>query len=267
MTMVDGSSTLGSATAPVVFSVDNLTVRFGALTAVDDVTLQVNENEVLGLIGPNGSGKSTFLNGVCGLVKATGHVRVRGEDVPLGRPGAIVRKGVVRTFQTPQVDPSLTCMENVLVGSPDRHARGPVASWLNRPNMWKHDKARWEEAAAALDEVGLLSRANVPAHGLSYGDRRLVEIARALIARPSLLLMDEPAAGLSSGETQRLADLLLRICGDGIGLLIIEHKLSFLDRLVQRLVVLEMGRVIAEGTPDKVWKDPAVVAAYLGEPK
>jgi branched-chain amino acid transport system ATP-binding protein len=187
--------------------------------------------------------------------------------VHLGRPGAIVRKGVVRTFQTPQVDPALTCMENVLVGSPDQHARGPFAAWVNRPNMWKHDKGRWEEAAAALDEVGLLDRANLTANGLSYGDRRLVEIARALMARPSLLLMDEPAAGLSAGETQRLADLLLRISRDGIGLLIIEHKLSFLDQLVHRLVVLEMGRVIAEGTPDTVWKDRAVVAAYLGDPK
>jgi ABC-type branched-subunit amino acid transport system ATPase component len=133
--------------------------------------------------------------------------------------------------------------------------------------MWKHDKLRWEQAAEALDEVGLLERANVPAHGLSYGDRRLVEIARALMARPSLLLMDEPAAGLSAGETQNLADLLLRISGEGMGLLVIEHKLSFLDQLAQRLVVLELGRVIAEGTPEEVWNNPAVVAAYLGAPK
>ena len=261
------AATIPAVSTKPVFEVDSITVRFGALTAVDEVTLQVNENEVLGLIGPNGSGKSTLLNAVCGLVNATGSVKVRGDAVPLGRPGAIVRKGVVRTFQTPQVNPSLTCMENVLVGSPDKRGRGPFAAWVNRPMMWSHDKARWEAAAEALDQVGLLEMANVPASGLAYGDRRLVEIARALMCRPSLLLMDEPAAGLSAGETQRLADLLLRISSSGIGLLVIEHKLSFLDQLVQRLVVLEMGRVIAEGTPDKVWNDPAVVAAYLGEPK
>jgi branched-chain amino acid transport system ATP-binding protein len=267
MSVVDELPVTEPVTSASLFTADKLTVRFGALTAVDGVSLHVDEHEVLGLIGPNGSGKSTFLNGICGLVKATGQVRVRGDAVRLGRPGAMVRKGVVRTFQTPQVDAALTCLENVLVGSPDKHGRGPFAAWVNRPDMWKHDKARWEQAAAALDEVGLLDRANVSASNLSYGDRRLVEIARALIARPSLLLMDEPAAGLSAGETQRLADVLLRISGDGIGLLLIEHKLLFLDQLVHRLVVLEMGRVIAEGTPETVWNNQAVVAAYLGNPK
>ncbi|MGE0877371.1 MAG: ABC transporter ATP-binding protein [Acidimicrobiia bacterium] len=255
------------STAAPIFEVEGITVRFGALTAVDDVTFAVNENEVLGLIGPNGSGKSTLLNAICGLVKAKGNVKVRGQNITMGSPGAVVRQGVFRTFQTPQVDPAMTCMENVMVGSPDKAGRGPVASWVTRPLMWKHDKGRWEEAAEALDRVGLLDRANLSAQALSYGDRRLLEIARALMARPSLLLMDEPAAGLSAGETQRLADLLLEITRGGLGLLVIEHKISFLEQLVQRLVVLELGRMIAQGKPEDVWKDPAVVAAYLGEPK
>jgi branched-chain amino acid transport system ATP-binding protein len=253
--------------ASPIFEVEGITVRFGALAAVDDVSFAVNENEVLGLIGPNGSGKSTLLNAVCGLVKARGSLRVRGESVAMGKPGGVVRKGVFRTFQTPQIDLELTCLENVLVGSPDKVGRGPVAAWLARPQMWSHDKARWASASEALERVGLLDRANESAGSLAYGDRRLLEIARALTAKPTLLLMDEPAAGLSAGETQNLSDLLKEIGRDGIGLLVIEHKLSFLEQLVQRLVVLELGRVIAQGTPDEVWKDPAVVAAYLGDPK
>lgn len=257
----------GNVSGAPVLECHDVTVRFGALTAVDEVSLTVRENEVFGLIGPNGSGKSTLLNAVCGLVKSTGKLRIQGHEVSMGSPAAVVRRGVFRTYQTPQVDPALTCMENVLVGSPDRTARGPLGAWVMRPQMWRHEKQRWAAAAEALERVGLAGRANQPAQGLSYGERRLLEIARALNAQPSLLLMDEPAAGLSAGETQHLSDLLREISSAGIGLLVIEHKISFLEQLVQHLVVLELGRVIANGPPEKVWTDPAVVAAYLGEPK
>ena len=253
------------ATSTPLLSCRDLVVTFGGVTAVDGVSIDVTDGEVVGLVGPNGSGKSTFLNAVTGLVRARGRVEVSGQPVSLGRPGAIVRHGVYRTYQTPQVDGALSCIENVLVASRDQPFRGPAAAWLRRPTMWKHERSRWAEASAALDRVGLLGRANDSAAGLSYGERRLLEIARALMARPRLLLMDEPAAGLSSAETTRLAGLLRSMAAADLTLLVVEHKIGFLEELCDRIVVLELGRTIASGTPQEVWADPAVIAAYLGD--
>ena len=253
------------ATASPLLSCRKLLVAFGGVIAVNEVSIDVSEGEVVGLVGPNGSGKSTFLNAVSGLVSANGEVEVSGRPVSLGRPGAIVRHGVYRTYQTPQVDGALSCIENVLVASRDQSFRGPAAAWLRRPAMWKHDRSRWTEASAALERVGLLGRADDSAAGLSYGERRLLEIARALMARPRLLLMDEPAAGLSSAETRRLAELLRSMAAADLTLLVVEHKIGFLEELCDRIVVLELGRTIASGTPQEVWADPAVIAAYLGD--
>jgi len=243
----------------------DVTVRFGALAAVDRISMTVNTGEVVGLIGPNGSGKTTFLNALSGLVPAKGRVTVHGHAVHLGREGAIVKHRVFRTYQTPQIDGGLTCLENVLVASPDARLRGFVGSWLRRRGMWRLDRDRWRQASEALSLVGLLDKANVLGGGLSYGERRHLEIARALVAKPELLLMDEPAAGLSSVETHRLAELLKEVAADGISLLLIEHKITFIESLCQRIIVLELGRPIASGTPAEVWKDPAVARAYLGE--
>lgn len=242
-----------------------ITVRFGGLAAVADVSLSVEQGEVVGLIGPNGSGKSTLLNAVTGLVSAQGELHVRGARVRLGRPGAIAHHRVFRTYQTPQVARDLTCLENVLVASPDRIWRGAAGAWLARPAMWRRDRQRWAEASAALDTVGLLDKANTVAGGLSYGEQRHLEIARALSAHPELLLMDEPAAGLSATETTRLAELLRRLARDGMSLVLIEHKIGFIESLCDRVIVLDVGRQIASGPPSEVWKDPAVVTAYLGE--
>ena len=250
--------------APLLECMD-LTVRFGGLAAVDRVTLRVDENEVVGLIGPNGSGKSTFLNAVTGLVPASGQVKVKGEAVPLSRPGAITGHRVFRTYQTPQVARELTSLENVLVASPDVRHRGFFGAWIARPSMMKHDRKRWERAAEALDMVGLIDKANVEAGALSYGEQRHLELARALCAEPVLLLMDEPAAGLSTGETKGLAELLNQVARAGVSLLIIEHKIGFIESLCQRIVVLDVGRQIASGSPSEVWKDPAVISAYLGQ--
>jgi ABC-type branched-subunit amino acid transport system ATPase component len=253
--------------APPLLRCADISVRFGGVVAVDNVSVDLAEHEVLGLVGPNGSGKTTLLNAVSGLVDARGRVEVSGSSVPLGKPGAIVRYGVYRTYQTPQVDRNLTCIENVLVASPNTASRGPVGAWIQRPAMWKHEHERWDEAADSLRRVGLLDRANDPAAGLPYGQQRHLEIARALTAHPTLLLMDEPAAGLSSTETKHLIELLAQLQEDGLTLLVIEHKITFLEEICHRIVVLEMGRTIAEGTPTEVWANPAVMAAYLGEAK
>jgi ABC-type branched-subunit amino acid transport system ATPase component len=246
---------------------DELTVRFGGVAAVDRVSLTVNQREVLGLIGPNGSGKSTFLNAVTGLVQASGRVRVSGSNIRLGRPGAITAHRVFRTYQTPQVARGLTSLENVLVASPDSQHRSLIGAWVLRPAMWRHDRGRWAKASEALETVGLIEKANLPAGALSYGEQRRLEIARALCAQPDLLLLDEPAAGLSSAETDGLADLLQRVASGGVSLLLIEHKIGFIESLCQRIVVLDVGRQIATGPPHEVWKDPVVVGAYLGEPR
>jgi branched-chain amino acid transport system ATP-binding protein len=258
-------STVTAPAGDVLLECHDITVRFGALAAVDNVSLEIHRGEVLGLIGPNGSGKSTFLNALSGLVDAKGQVSVAGHHVRLGNPGAIVKRRVFRTYQTPQVDVGLTCLENVLIASPDPRMRGVIGCWLRRRKMWQLERTRWEEASEALDRVGLLDKANVLGGNLSYGERRHLEIARALDAKPELLLMDEPAAGLSSVETNRLARLLQSVADDGISLLLIEHKITFIESLCQRIIVLELGRQIASGTPAEVWKDPAVARAYLGE--
>ena len=246
---------------------EDITVRFGGVTAVDGVSLDVaTGGDVVGLIGPNGSGKSTFLNAVTGLVPvANGWVTVEGQRVRLGQPGAITRHRVFRTYQTPQVDPLVTCVDNILVSSPDPRLRGFFGAWIARPWMFRVDKERWRKAWHALERVGLGARANTPAGGLSYGERRRLEIARAIVAEPKLLLMDEPAAGLNSAETEQLAELLAGLTDDGLSLVVIEHKIAFIERLCKRVVVLELGHQIATGAPTDVWSDPAVMNAYLGE--
>jgi len=244
-----------------------ITVRFGGVLAVDGVSLEVESGgEVVGLIGPNGSGKSTFVNAVTGLVPvARGSVEVEGSPIRLGQPGAIARHRVFRTYQTPQIAPMSTCLDNILVSSPDRRLRGYFGAWLARPWMYKVEKERWRKGCAALERVGLSARANHIAGGLSYGERRRLEIARAIVAEPRLLLMDEPAAGLNTTETEQLAELLVGLTGDGLSLVVIEHKIAFIERLCQRVVVLELGHQIATGAPQDVWSDPAVMDAYLGE--
>jgi branched-chain amino acid transport system ATP-binding protein len=245
---------------------EDVTVRFGGLTAVDGVSMDVMAGgEVVGLIGPNGSGKSTFLNAVSGLVPARGQIAVEGRSVPLGRPGAIARHRVFRTYQTPQIDVELTCLDNILISSPDQRLRGFTGAWLVRPLMFKVDKARWDRGTRALERVGLVDKANHPAGSLAYGERRRLEVARAIVAEPRLILMDEPAAGLNTAETEQLADVLQALAVDGMSLIVIEHKIAFLERVCQRVVVLELGRQIAAGTPTDVWKEPAVMNAYLGE--
>jgi branched-chain amino acid transport system ATP-binding protein len=241
-------------------------VSFGGVRAVDDVSLTLDGDELLGLVGPNGSGKTTFLNAMCGVVPARGQVTVDGRPVRLGRPRAAWDAGIARVFQAPQTFEDLACLENVLLSSADQRLRGVAGAWFARPAMWRHERARWEAAMEALELVGLDGVATGKAELLTYGQRRLLELARAVAGQPKVLLLDEPSAGLNDSETAELSERLVAIRSKGIAVLVVDHKVDFLDVVCDRIVVLELGRVIAEGPPDRVWNDSRVMSAYLGVP-
>ena len=246
---------------------EGIRVTFGGVCAVDGVSLSLAGDELLGLVGPNGSGKTTFLNAVCGVVPAKGELTVAGRPVTLGRPRAAWDAGIARVFQSPQTFEELACVENVLLSSADQGLRGLTGAWLARPAMWQREKARWRAAHEALELVGLSRFAQDKAALLTYGQRRLLELARAVVGEPKVLLLDEPSAGLNDGETAELCDRLVAIQERGIAVLVVDHKVDFLDVVCDRIVVLELGRVIAEGRPEVVWNDARVMSAYLGVPE
>ncbi|HEV8295637.1 MAG TPA: branched-chain amino acid ABC transporter ATP-binding protein/permease [Acidimicrobiales bacterium] len=259
-----GRNTPRPTPGPPVLEAEHLTVSFGGVRAVDDITITLHEREILGLIGPNGSGKSTAVNAITGVVPAGGSVRLGGHAVTLGRPGTVRRAGVLRTYQTPQTFLHMSCIENVLLTTTDRRLTGIVSSTLLRPLMLRRERQRWRNAAAALDRVGLLERAEESAANLSYGQQRLLELARVIAGAPSVVLLDEPSAGLNVAETDLLAGHLRQLRQEGMSLLVIDHKIDFIDQLVDRVIVLELGHLVAEGDPQTIWDDPRVQNAYLG---
>ena len=247
-----------------LLNVEDVEVSFGGVRAVDGVSFALSPGEILGMIGPNGSGKTTLLNALTGVVRAKGAVRVADRRVPLGRPEALRRAALARVYQAPHLIGDLTCLDNVLLGAADRRASGLAAAVLGRPLMWRQERARTAQAYRHLVRVGLGGRALEPASGLPYGEQRLLELARALAAEPRVLMLDEPSAGLNDAETQALADLLVEIRDEGAALLVVDHKIDFIDALCDRVLVLELGRRIALGPPAEVWSDQQVMDAYLG---
>ncbi|GLZ02730.1 ABC transporter ATP-binding protein [Actinomadura sp. NBRC 104412] len=241
-----------------------VSVRFGGVVAVDGVSFAVRSGETVGVVGPNGSGKSTLLNAICGLNRAGGALWIEDRPLRLGRPDRVRAAGLLRTFQTPQTFLELSCIENVLLSTSSRAAGGMLGALFARPRMWRADLRRIERGYAALQRVGLEALATRPAAGLSYGQHRYLEIARAIAGEPRILVMDEPSAGLNQAETENLLRLLRGLREDGMTLLVVDHKIDFLRRLCGRIIVLRLGRVIADGAPDEVFADQAVVEAYLG---
>jgi ABC-type branched-subunit amino acid transport system ATPase component len=241
-----------------------ISVSFGGVLACDDVDLAVDPGNIVGLTGPNGSGKSTFMNAVTGLVAASGHLEVGGETAPLGRPIVLRRLGVARAFQSPQNWMSLSCLENVVLGSDDRTEVGLAASVFRRPSMRRRERQRWAAATEVLERVGLGPLVDAPASQLTYGQQRLLELSRSVVGRPSVLLLDEPSAGLNDSETAFLGSLLTDLRSEGMALIVIDHKIDFLDSLCDRITVLQLGRVIAEGSPREIWRHRDVIDAYLG---
>jgi branched-chain amino acid transport system ATP-binding protein len=242
---------------------EEISVSFGAVQAVRSISLDVSKDELLGIVGPNGSGKTTFLNALCGIVPASGRLVFDDRQVRLGNPHAIWSSGITRVFQAPQVVDSLTCLENVLIGCRHTTASGLSSSW-RRIWLAKHEHQRWQAAIAALDQLGIAALAHDVAGTISYGQKRLVEVARAIVGQPRLMLLDEPSAGLNDAETASLAQQLIMIRQSGTTLIVVDHKIDFLESICTRIAVFHLGKLVASGPPGDVWKDELVVQAYLG---
>ncbi len=251
-------------TAPF-FEVENLTKRFGGLVAVNNVSFQIARDEMVGLIGPNGSGKTTLVRCIIGVLKPdSGKVRFKGEDITGLRPWKVVEKGIAGTFQVVKPFRRLPIIANVMVA-----CLGPRVA---KRGEWA--KTTPVKARDALEFVGIADRAREPASTLSHGDLKRLEVARAIATEPELLILDEPFGGLNPAETELVAKSLKRLHkggrfgrlhSEGPAMLIIEHKLSDLMKIVDRVIVLNFGQIIAQGTPQEVVKNPVVIEAYTGK--
>ena len=252
-------------TTQLACELTGVTKAFGAVRAVDDVSLNVAAGSLTCLIGPNGAGKSTLLGCISGshLVDG-GVVRIDGQDVTRWPPHRRARHGLATVFQTTRPLAQLDVLDNAAVGAHVRSRTGFAESMFRPPWQWREQQRVREEAREALAIIGLGERANDPAAVLPLGQLRLLAVARALAQRPSVLLLDEPAAGLGAGEKARLVEALRTLSGRGLTMVLVEHDMQFVGALAERVVVLDRGRVIAEGTPAVIRNDPHVVAAYLG---
>ena len=250
---------------PPLLDIQGVSKAFGGVQALADITFALSPGSVTGLIGPNGAGKTTLFNLISGIFPPdNGRIRFDGTSIKKIEPHKLVEKGIARTFQNVELFESMTVLENVLVGQHTRTRCGIWGSILHLPGVMAEERKAREVAMELLDFVGLTDHAATQSSDLPFGWQRLLEIARALAARPKLLLLDEPAAGLNIVETLQLGDLISKIKSKGITVLLVEHDMSLTMEISDWIVVLDQGNKIAEGTPRTVQTDETVIAAYLG---
>jgi branched-chain amino acid transport system ATP-binding protein len=254
------------AVRPQALSVEHVSVHFGGLTAVADMSFAVREGEVVGLIGPNGAGKTTAFNVITGFLRpSAGAIRYRGAPLNGLRPHEVAGRGLVRTFQRTSVFHNNTVFENVLIGL---HRHGQSSLWdalLALPRERASERQLADAVAEILELVGIAGHASELAGTLSYGEQRLLGVAVALAARPTMLLLDEPVSGMNATETAKVMQLIDKIRRSGITILLVEHDMPMVMGVSDRIVVLNYGRIIAEGPPLAIQRDPEVVRAYLGQ--
>jgi len=250
-----------------LLKLDQATIRFGGLVAVNSVSFEINKGDLFGLIGPNGAGKTTCFNLITGVYKPTsGSIRLGGREIAGTPANKIARLGIARTFQNIRLFKSLSVLENVVVGGFLRHRSSLLSAVGYLPPAIKETERLREDAMRLLKVVNLDQVANVRSADLSYGMQRRLEIARAMATQPQLLLLDEPAAGMNPQEKEELNAMVRKIRDEhGMTVLLIEHDMRFVMSLCERIVVLDHGEEIAQGKPDAIRNDPKVIAAYLGE--
>ena len=251
-----------------LLTLDNVTIRFGGLTAVDSVNLEVQQGEILALIGPNGAGKSTVFNLITSIYNPTeGRISLDGKPL-VGIPThKIADMGITRTFQAIRLFTELSVLDNVKIGTHCRGKAGLVHSFTRLPSMKREEAEIEEKSLEALGFLDLASKQDEIAKNLSYGEQRRLEIARALVSKPKLLLLDEPAAGMNPQEKVVLMEMIRRIRDTGITVFLVEHDMKLVMGISERIAVLDYGKKIAEGTPSEVRSNKAVIEAYLGSGK